>query len=127
MKSSSASAHPQFPALVKISTQTLLLLAALVLVALAVAALWGDTTAKGIGAILFWSGMGALAVGLFSVGGTRATARSFSAQMAQTLDADTPGVRSRRAGAEMVLQFAWPLRLIIAGGLAVVIGVLLGA
>lgn len=127
MKSSSTSANPHFSDVVKVSLQILLLLGVLLALAVAFAALGGSATAQDIGRILFWGGLGVLAIGIFSVGGTRGTARGFSAQMAQTLDADTPGARSRRAGAEMVLQFAWPLRLIVAGGLAVVIGVLLGA
>lgn len=91
------------------------------------AALFNSLTPRAIGTAVFWLGMLVLVFGIFSMGGTRATARSFSAQFAQTLDADTPGDRARRAGAEMVLQFAWPLRLILAGGLAMVIGTLLGA
>jgi hypothetical protein len=127
MKSSSASANPQFPAVAKVSLQILLLLGVLVALAVVVAALGGGATARDVGTTLFWCGLGVLAVGIFSIGGTRATARGFSAQMAQTLDADTTGARARRAGAEMVLQFAWPLRLVVAGGLAVAIGALLGA
>ncbi|MCB9161940.1 MAG: hypothetical protein H6644_19185 [Caldilineaceae bacterium] len=127
MKSSPASTPAHLLNPLTFILQILLLLAALALVAGAVAALRGDATVPAYGALLFWCGIGALVLGIFSIGGTRGTARGFSAQMAQTLDADTPGARSRRAGAEMVLQFAWPLRLILAGGLAMVIGTLLGA
>ena len=127
MKSSSASAHSRLLTPVRFSVQVLLLLALLAGAVLIGAALRGNMTARDVGTLFFWFGVGVLTLGIFSIGGTRGTARGFAAQMAQTLDADTPGDRSRRAGAEMVLQFAWPLRLVLAGGLAMVIGTLLGA
>lgn len=96
-------------------------------VAVLFAMLFGPSlTQERVGTAVFWLGMLVLVFGIFSMGGTRDSARSFSAQFAQTLDADTPGNRARRAGAEMVLQFAWPLRFMLAGGLAMLIGTLLG-
>ncbi|MCB0069930.1 MAG: hypothetical protein KDE20_00670 [Caldilineaceae bacterium] len=127
MKSSPALTHSQPLNPLAVILHVLLLLAVLAIVAGTVVFLRGDATVHAYGSLLFWCGIGTLVLGIFSIGGTRGTARGFSAQMAQTLDADTPGARSRRAGAEMVLQFAWPLRLILAGGLAMVIGTLLGA
>lgn len=103
MKSSSASANPQFSGAVKVSMQILLLLGVLLVMAFVVASLGGDASARDVGTTLFWCGLGVLAVGIFSIGGTHATERGFSAQMAQTLDADTTGARARRAGAKLVL------------------------
>ncbi|MEZ4581874.1 MAG: hypothetical protein R3A10_09590 [Caldilineaceae bacterium] len=89
------------------------------------AALRGNMTARDVGTLFFWCGVGVLTLGIFSIGGTRAR-RGFAAQMAQTLDADTPGERSRRAGGDgAAICLAAAARA--GGGLAMVIGTLLGA
>jgi len=109
-------------ALLRAVLYILIILLAIFVVVFLLTWLGGWNTAENIGQWLFWAGLFTLAFGIFSIGGTRQSAHAYSELFARSMGHNDARHRAEVMHREISLQFAFPLRFIAAGLLAIAIG-----
>lgn len=88
--------------------------------------LGGWRTAQAFGMGLTYAGVGAMALGLFSVFGTWGMTRSGSYQLGQSVSADGIGDRTKRSVAELNQSYGMLGRMLVIGIVLIVAGSLIG-
>ena len=109
-------------ALLRAVVHILIILLAIFAIVFLLTWLGGWNTAENIGRWLFWAGLFVLSFGIFSIGGTRQSAHAYSDLFARSMGHDDARHRAEVMHREISLQFAFPLRFVAAGLLAMAIG-----